>query len=312
MFLRAWRATGETRARDDARGLLRTLTYLQNAGGPDAGRVVLWQQSDGELNPSAIPVELPDPSDSAESYWLARTVWALGEGYAAFRSSDAAFAAFLLARLHLCLDALEKESLGRYGKWVTSDGRRLPAWLITGGADATAEAMLGLTSALRATPSDRRIARALDRYGEGVAAMATPRDGGWPFGAVLPWTGSLGFWHAWGAAAPRPSDGRVPCVGAPTGVAPQSPTRARSPHCSWPAAGRRTHGHRSRPRPRSRTAPMAGWPRPWPRPGPAEVRACSKSRESRRDGSSARTPRASRPTNPPAGSRSTASRPTGG
>lgn len=203
VFLRAWKATGDTRARDEARDLLRTLTYLQNASGPDAGRVVLWQQSDGALNPSAIPVELPDPSDSAESYWLARTVWALGEGYAAFRSSDPKFAAFLLARLHLCLDALDQESLGRYGTWVLSDGRRLPAWLIAGGADATAEAMLGLVAALRATPSDRRIARALDHYGEGVAAMATSRDGGWPFGAILPWTGSLGFWHAWGAAAPE-------------------------------------------------------------------------------------------------------------
>ena len=44
-------------------------------------------QPDGTLNPSPTPVELPDPSDSGESYWLARTIWALGEGYAAFRDS---------------------------------------------------------------------------------------------------------------------------------------------------------------------------------------------------------------------------------
>ena len=50
-------------------------------------------QPDGTLNPSAEPVELPDPSDSGPSYWLARTVWALGEGYAVFRSVDPAFAA---------------------------------------------------------------------------------------------------------------------------------------------------------------------------------------------------------------------------
>ncbi|WP_309127080.1 hypothetical protein [Microbacterium sp.] len=203
VFLRDWRASGDARSRDEARGLLRALAFLQTIDGPNAGCVVLWQQEDGTLNPSAIPVELPDPSDSAESYWLARTVWALGEGYAAFKDADAAFAGFLLDRLNLCLDALERQSLSRAGTFVTSDGVELPAWLIAGGADATAEAMLGLTAALRTRPDDVRIRRVLTRYGEGVAAMATDPAHGWPFGAVLPWVGSLGFWHAWGGAAPE-------------------------------------------------------------------------------------------------------------
>jgi len=201
VFLRDWQATGDEQSRDDAREVLRSLAFLQTTSGQNAGRVVLWQQEDGTLTPSAIPVELPDPSDSAESYWLARTVWAFGEGYAAFRATDADFAGFLLARLHLCLDALGRESLSRAGQWVRSDGRDLPAWLIAGGADATAEAMLGLAAA--ASAGDSRSRRALEAYGEGVAAMATDPSAGWPFGAVLPWTGSLGFWHAWGAAAPE-------------------------------------------------------------------------------------------------------------
>ncbi|KJL30271.1 hypothetical protein [Microbacterium oxydans] len=201
VFLREWKATGDAQTRDEAREVLRSLAFLQTTSGPNAGRVVLWQQEDGTLNPSAIPVELPDPSDSAESYWLARSVWAFGEGYAAFRQEDAEFAAFLLARLHLCLDALGRESLSRAGQWVRSDGCRLPAWLIAGGADATAEAMLGLAAATEA--GDARSRSALQTYGEGVAAMATDPSKGWPFGAVLPWTGSLGFWHAWGAAAPE-------------------------------------------------------------------------------------------------------------
>ncbi|WP_433675619.1 hypothetical protein [Microbacterium gorillae] len=201
VFLRDWRTTGDTQSREDARDVLRSLAYLQTVTGENAGRVVLWQQEDGTLTPSAIPVELPDPSDSAESYWLARTVWAFGEGYAAFRREDPAFAAFLLDRLHLCLDALGRESLGRAGQWVRSDGRDLPAWLIAGGADATAEAVLGLAAAAEAGDAASR--RALQTYAEGIAAMATDPAQGWPFGAVLPWTGSLGFWHAWGAAAPE-------------------------------------------------------------------------------------------------------------
>ncbi|MFJ2551940.1 hypothetical protein [Microbacterium sp. NPDC087591] len=201
VFLRDWKATGEAQSRDEARDLLRSLAFLQTTTGPNAGRVVLWQQEDGTLNPSAIPVELPDPSDSAESYWLARSVWAFGEGYAAFRREDAEFAKFLRSRLHLCLDALGKESLSRAGQWVRSDGRKLPAWLIAGGADATAEAMLGLAAAAEA--GDSRSRGALQTYGEGVAAMSSDPSKGWPFGAVLPWTGSLGFWHVWGAAAPE-------------------------------------------------------------------------------------------------------------
>ena len=50
------------------RDLLRGLTYLQSTN----GNVVLWMQPDGTLNPSAEPIELPDPSDSGPSYWLAR------------------------------------------------------------------------------------------------------------------------------------------------------------------------------------------------------------------------------------------------
>ncbi|MCG7285707.1 hypothetical protein MHY85_06940 [Cellulomonas sp. ACRRI] len=202
-LLRDWRAAGDAESRQQAYQLLRALTYLQDDSGPHAGRVVLWQQPDGALNPSAEPVELPDPSNSAESYWLARTVWALGEGYAAFAADDPAFAQFLLDRLHLAVGALEQESLSRYGRRVRSDGVPLPDWLIAGGADATAEAVLGLVAAVRVLPRDRQLSRALDRYAEGVAALGTTDTRRWPFGAVLPWTGSLGFWHAWGAAAPE-------------------------------------------------------------------------------------------------------------
>ena len=88
VYLRHWRATGSASSREAAVQLLRGLTYLQTATGPDAGNVVLWMQPDGTLHPSADPVELPDPSDSGQAYWVARTVWALGEGYAAFRQQD--------------------------------------------------------------------------------------------------------------------------------------------------------------------------------------------------------------------------------
>ncbi|HEY0700560.1 MAG TPA: hypothetical protein VGD43_22485, partial [Micromonospora sp.] len=150
VYLRHWRRTGATTSRDASYALLRGLTYLQTATGPDAGNVVLWMQPDGTLNPSAEPRELPDPSDSGPSYWLARTVWALGEGYAAWRTEDPVFAAFLRDRLDLAVAALDRQVLVRYGQWQTIDGERTPAWLIVDGADATAEAVLGLAAYVRA------------------------------------------------------------------------------------------------------------------------------------------------------------------
>lgn len=240
VFLRAHTAFGEDADLETARDLLRTLTYLQVDSGELAGNVVLWQQADGTLNRSAIPIELPDPSDSEESYWLARTVWALGEGVEVFARQDADFTAFLADRLHLALDALERASLGRYGHWEAADGVPVPGWLITGGADATGEAALGLTAHLRVRPGDKRARRAVARYTEGIEAMTSGDVRTWPYGAILPWTESQSFWHAWGGLAPAAlaaasevtGDGLDAAVGDAGVLTPQLLTSG-GPYNSW-------------------------------------------------------------------------------
>jgi hypothetical protein len=202
VYLRHWQLTGDAASREHAFQTLRSLTYLQTTTGPNAGNVVLWQQADGSLNPSASPAELPDPSDSAESYWLARTVWALGEGYAAFKDADPEFASFLQDRLHVALASLNTQSLAEYGTYALADGVRVPAWLLNGGADASAEAVLGLSAYATAAPSDGAATTALTHLSEGIAAMSSGSVNRWPFGAILPWTKSQTFWHAWGGMAP--------------------------------------------------------------------------------------------------------------
>ncbi|TFD02544.1 hypothetical protein E3T28_05035 [Cryobacterium sinapicolor] len=202
VYLRHWQQTGNETSREHAVQTLRSLTYLQTATGPNAGNVVLWQQADGTLTPSASPVELPDPSDSAESYWVARTVWALGEGFAAFQDTDPEFAAFLQDRLHLSLDSLERQSLGQYGTFDVADGVNVPAWLIAGGADASAEAALGLAAYVTAVPDDSSARTALTQLTEGVAGMSSGSATEWPFGAIMPWNKSQTLWHAWGGLAP--------------------------------------------------------------------------------------------------------------
>lgn len=200
VYTRHWELTGDADSREKAYELLRTVAYHQSTVGPSAGNVVLWMQPDGELNPSAEPVELPDPSDSGPSYWTARTIWALGEGYAAFVDDDPEFAAFLEDRLALSRGAIERDVLSNYGRYVSADGVRVPAWLIVDGADASAEAVLGLAAAVRA--GDESSATAARQLAEGVAAMASGSARQWPYGAVLPWAQSPAMWHAWGAQMP--------------------------------------------------------------------------------------------------------------
>lgn len=201
VYLRHWQQTGSEESKRNAYETLRALAYFQTTDGEDAGNVVLWMQPDGDLNPSAEPVELPDPSDSAESYWLARTLWALGEGYAAFKDEDPEFAAFLQDRVQLSVGAVDREVLDAYGQYVQADGVRVPAWLIVNGADATSEALLGLSAYVEAAPDDAGVRDTTAKLAQGVAEFARTTTKGdttsWPYGAILPWAESRSMWHAW-------------------------------------------------------------------------------------------------------------------
>jgi YD repeat-containing protein len=200
VYIRHWRQFGDDRSRDAAYGLLRSVTYMQTLTDDSRrGNFVLWMQPDGTLNPSADPKELPDPSDSDASYWLARSIWALGEGYEAFRAADPDFASFLHARLELALDALDREVLVRYGTHRVFDGANFPAWLIVDGADASSEAVYGLSAYTRAEPGNARARLDLERLADGLAEMALSDSAAtWPFAAILPYAGSRSLWHAWG------------------------------------------------------------------------------------------------------------------
>src|SRR5450755_4043650 len=201
VYLRHWKLFGDQHSRDEAYQLLRGLTYLQTASGPHAGNVVLWMQPDGALNPSPTPADSPNPSDAGASYWLARTIWALGEGYADFRGRDPAFAAFLRQRLNLAIGALDREVLASYGHFQLSNGLRVPAWLITGGSDASSEAVLGLAAYVQAGGGGGARS-ALAQLADGIADMGSGTASTWPYGAILPSATSRSQWHPWAAQMP--------------------------------------------------------------------------------------------------------------
>ncbi len=202
VYLKHWALTGDAASKAHAYQTLRSLTYLQTDSGKDAGNVVLWQQADGTLTPSAIPIELPNPSDSAESFWVARTIWALGVGYAAFKDADPAFASFLQQRLKLSLRAIDRQSLFKYDQFDISTGTKVPAWLIVGESDASAEAVLGLTEYVKAAPNEKDAAKALNQLTKGIALVSAGGRNKWPYGAILPQNSAQGVWHAWAGMAP--------------------------------------------------------------------------------------------------------------
>ncbi|WP_022882445.1 hypothetical protein [Gryllotalpicola ginsengisoli] len=215
VYVRDWQQNHTASSRQHAYELLRELTYLQTASGPNAGDVVLWQQADGTLNASPTPADSPDPSDAGESFWLARTIWALGEALPAFERSDASFAWFLEQRYDLAVAALNRGSLARYGQWDVSNGARVPAWIVTQSTAATSEAVLGLSAALRADPRDSLTRSALAKEADGLAAMAAGRPGVWPFGGFLATTTSRSMWNGWGGEAPEALSAAAAALGRP-------------------------------------------------------------------------------------------------
>ena len=103
--------------------------------------------------------------------------------------------------------SLNKQSLRQVRQASTRPtARKVPAWLITGGADASAEAMLGLAAYVKTGPGDGLRRPALTRLRPKASQGCRPaRQRRWPFGAILPWNESRTLWHAWGGRWRRPA-----------------------------------------------------------------------------------------------------------
>jgi len=182
-----------------ARGALRFVMYMQTATGPNAGNFVLWMQPDGTLNLTPTPPDSPNPADSFASFWMARSIWALGEGYATFRTLDPVFASALAARMDLALAKLDAELVTpNSGQYYTLHGYRTPAWFIADGADASSEALLGLGVYYAATGKAEALNLGV-AFGNGIAGFRLGSSRDWAWQALMPFTRSVSLWHAWGA-----------------------------------------------------------------------------------------------------------------
>ncbi|MBA2245844.1 MAG: sugar ABC transporter substrate-binding protein [Gemmatimonadetes bacterium] len=172
VYLRAYEETGDTRARDEAHGLLRFVAAMEQGD----GEFVNFVDTQGRPNRDA------PTSRKSMSYWAARSIWALGEAVRVFSSRDPR----LLDGLREPLD----RAVARMAYEVEA-GR-----LIGGSATATAEALLGLLALQRAEPAPELAALAA-RTAELLVPLSTGSAATAPWGARLDHPEAA--WHAWGA-----------------------------------------------------------------------------------------------------------------
>ena len=204
--------------------------------------------------------------------WPGR-IWALGEGYAAFRSADPAFAAFLRARLDLASPRCTARCWSATAQFQTVHGARAPAWLIVDGADASSEAVLGLSATCApAVPAAARTA--LAQLADGIARLrrGRPADVALRCGPAV--GASPSDWHAWAAQMPA---ALALAAGGAAAAGPAGPGDRRMPRASRRTCSRRpvpdngwlpTPGRRLPDRLRRRLpgcSPCSRWPMPPPR-----------------------------------------------
>lgn len=172
VYLRTFEETRDPRVRDDAYGLLRFITAME--------------QGDGEflnfIDTRGVPNRTAPSGLKSMSFWAARSIWALGEAVRVFGSLDS-------TQLPGSRAALDR-AVTRMARDVNS-GR-----LIGGSATATSEALLGLLALERAEPSPARAALAT-RTAELLVPLSRGNAAKAPWGARL--DSDNAPWHAWGA-----------------------------------------------------------------------------------------------------------------
>ena len=231
--------------------------------GPNAGNVVLWMQPDGTLNPSAEPGRAAGPVGQRRVVLAGPHHLGAGGGVRRLRAAPTPPSRGSSSSGSTSRSARSTGRCStRTGSTCNIDGRRTPAWLIVDGADASAEAVLGLAAYVRAggTVEARRVLRQLTdgiaemaggdarqlavrrRAAVGTVAVATGTPG--PRRCRRPWPSAsdASATGRWAAAADRdsftfdpwlltsggPDNGRLPD---PARRAPRSPT-ASTPACS--------------------------------------------------------------------------------
>ena len=184
LYLRHYELEGDNRSLGEARRLLKFVLGMQTAD----GMFYNFVHRDHTINTTGRT------SSKSFGWWAARATWALGTGYRVFLAVDPPFAAKLGEALDRCLPHVSA-LLQRDGEISTTDGYRIPHWLLyESGADATSELLLGLTEYASAR-NDRAILQMIQRLANGLMVMQDGSATQQPYGLHRSWET---MWHMWG------------------------------------------------------------------------------------------------------------------
>ncbi len=195
---------------DAARAAIVYTLYYVRTGDPYAlelaraalNFVIYMQAEDGEyynfvLDRSGTVNREGRTSYKSWNWWAARAQWALATAIPVFRQTDPDYARRLEDAYLRGEEALQR-IIGAVGAYDTLHGTEIPAWLISGGSDLTALAVLGLAAYYESEPNTRT-RHLLTNLANGVAAYRSTQPHLYPFGAFPSSTSSTVIWHAWGS-----------------------------------------------------------------------------------------------------------------
>ena len=141
-------------------------------------------------------------SEKGVNWWTTRGMWALARGIRVFDKVDPEYAAHLEELIQPSLESIWEfvtaYELSKYGEYKTLHGVKLPAWLVEDGSDASGVLVMALCELYEARPN-QRTAEMAKMLADGIVGfqMGTPDE--FPFGAHLPWGGTITNWHGWGS-----------------------------------------------------------------------------------------------------------------
>ena len=195
---------------DVARAALVYLAFYERTGDPyalDLARYALnfvlrLQANDGEYYNFVYDRQGTINQGGRTSYkswgwWAARGQWALAAGLRVFREADPDYA-HKLQQAYLLGEQALRGAIGPVGAYDEIHGVQIPVWLIGGGSDVSALAMLGLLEYYQVEPNSNT-RQLITNLANGVAAFQLGGPGEYPYGAHPSSTSSTALWHAWGS-----------------------------------------------------------------------------------------------------------------
>ena len=142
-------------------------------------------------------------SEKGVNWWTARAMWALARGVRVFSRAEpgSGYAERLEALMEPSLDAVHAFLTGGdpalFGQYKTLHGTTIPAWFVGDGADASGVVVMALCELYQARP-EPRTAEMIRMFADGIAQFQMGAADESPFGAHMPWGGSISHWHGWG------------------------------------------------------------------------------------------------------------------